>query len=69
MVYICGMRYLWILAGLLVMGWAQDTPEGAEEAPFPRSYSFEADSLEKQLLSGSGVQSLYGASCRSRHER
>ena len=35
MVYICGMRYLWMLAGLLVMGWAQDTPEGAEEAPSP----------------------------------
>ena len=35
MVYICGMRYLWILAGLLVIGWAQDTPEGAEEAPSP----------------------------------
>lgn len=35
MVYICGMRYLWMLAGLLVMGWAQDTLEGAEEAPSP----------------------------------
>ena len=33
MVYICGMRYLWMLAGLLVMGWPQDTSEGAEEAP------------------------------------
>jgi hypothetical protein len=35
MVYICGMRYLWMLAGLLVMGWPQDTPEEAEEAPSP----------------------------------